>query len=107
MKALIIGPGFIGWNVLELLVANGYVVTGYVRREEHAHGLRASGASDVVFGDLNDKALIIQHVAKQACLRTNEQRAGVLLVRSDDPTRSFVRALRTSDLLCSARIRTR
>ena len=40
----------------------------------------------------------------QACQRTNEQRAGVLLVRSDPLIGSFVRALRASELLCSARI---
>lgn len=38
----------------------------------------------------------------QACLRTNEQRADPLLVRSDDLIGSFVRALRASELLCSA-----
>ena len=40
---LIIGPGFIGWNVLDILVAEGYSVTGFVRRKEH--GLDIKGKS--------------------------------------------------------------
>ncbi|KAB2573658.1 Uncharacterized protein DBV05_g7701 [Lasiodiplodia theobromae] len=58
----IIGPGFIGWNVLDLLIAEGYQVTGMVRREQHAEGIRKSGAQ-VVFGDLDNKPLITQHTA--------------------------------------------
>lgn len=61
-KAFIVGPGFIGWNVLDLLIQDGYEVTGLVRREEHAKGIQASGASAVI-GDLNDKALITKHSA--------------------------------------------
>lgn len=56
-KVLIIGPGFIGWNVLDLLVADGYSVTGFVRRKEHAFGIKTSGGS-VVMGDLDDAASI-------------------------------------------------
>lgn len=63
-KVFIVGPGFIGWNVLDLLISEGYSVTGYVRRKEHGEQIKASGAS-VVIGDLNDKASIteqtIQH----------------------------------------------
>ena len=59
-KVLIIGPGFIGWNVLDLLVSEGYDVTGFVRRKDHADGIKASGASSVVMGDLNDKELITE-----------------------------------------------
>jgi nucleoside-diphosphate-sugar epimerase len=33
-NVFIIGPGLIGWNVLELLVEEGYNVSGLVRREE-------------------------------------------------------------------------
>ncbi|CAJ2502949.1 Uu.00g103430.m01.CDS01 [Anthostomella pinea] len=62
-KVFIIGPGFIGWNVLELLAKEGYAVTGYVRRKEHAEQIKASGASNVVLGDLNDKTLITHHAA--------------------------------------------
>ncbi|KAK5164533.1 uncharacterized protein LTR77_009739 [Saxophila tyrrhenica] len=57
-KVLIIGPGFIGWNVLDLLVKESYTVTGYARRQAHANGLKASGASEVVLGDLNDRSKI-------------------------------------------------
>lgn len=58
-KALVIGPGFIGWNVLDLLLSDGYSVTGYVRRKEHGTQLAASGAS-VVIGDLNDTSKITE-----------------------------------------------
>lgn len=61
----IIGPGFIGWNVLELLVSEGHPVTGLVRRESHAAQIRASGAT-AVLGDLNDRSLITKHVAEHA-----------------------------------------
>ncbi|KAI1204445.1 NAD(P)-binding protein [Annulohypoxylon truncatum] len=60
-KVFIVGPGFIGWNVLELLVKEQYVVTGYVRRQAHADQIKASGATDAVLGDLNDKPLITKH----------------------------------------------
>lgn len=56
-KVFIVGPGFIGWNVLDLLIAEDYSVTGFVRRQEHADQIKASGAS-VVMGDLDDKASI-------------------------------------------------
>lgn len=57
-KVLIIGPGFIGWNVLDLLVAEEYSVTCFARRQAHGDGLKASGAADVVLGDLDDKQKI-------------------------------------------------
>ena len=63
-NVLIIGPGFIGWNVLDLLVAEGYKVTGFVRRKEHADGIKASGASLVVMGDLDDKSLITEQASQ-------------------------------------------
>ena len=53
----IIGPGFIGWNVLELLVAEGYSVTALVRRKEHGAGIERSGGK-VVYGGLDDRELI-------------------------------------------------
>ena len=59
----IIGPGFIGWCVLDLLVAEGYKVTGLVRRKEHAEGIQQSGASTVM-GSLDDKQLIREYTAK-------------------------------------------
>ena len=63
-SVLIIGPGFIGWEVLELLVAEGYQMTGFVRREEHAAGIQKSGAAGVIMGDLDDKTLITEETAK-------------------------------------------
>lgn len=61
-KVFIVGPGFIGWNVVDLLVGEGYSVTGLVRRKEHADGIKASGAA-AVMGDLNDKDLIAEQTA--------------------------------------------
>ncbi|GME31497.1 hypothetical protein GTA08_BOTSDO12554 [Neofusicoccum parvum] len=61
-KVFIVGPGFIGWNVLDLLIDEGYQVSGLVRREQHAAGIRKSGAQ-AIFGDLDDKPLISQHTA--------------------------------------------
>jgi nucleoside-diphosphate-sugar epimerase len=62
-NVFIIGPGLIGWTVLDLLVAENYKVTGLVRRQEHADGLKESGA-EAVIGDLHDEELIVQHIAK-------------------------------------------
>ncbi|KUJ11311.1 NAD(P)-binding protein [Mollisia scopiformis] len=56
-KVFIVGPGFIGWNIIDLLVPEGYSIAGLVRRKKHADGISASGATPVM-GDLNDKALI-------------------------------------------------
>ena len=58
-KVFIVGPGFIGWNIIDLLIPEGYPVTGFVRRKEHADGIKASGAT-AVMGDLDDKALITE-----------------------------------------------
>ena len=60
-SVFIIGPGFIGWNVLELLVGQGHTVTGLVRRDSHAEQIKASGAL-AVKGDLDDHSLIVKHV---------------------------------------------
>ncbi|KAI9697468.1 MAG: hypothetical protein M1820_007803 [Bogoriella megaspora] len=61
----IIGPGFIGWNVVDLLVAEGYQVTGLVRRKEHAEGIQKSGASTIL-GSIDDKNLIQEQSAKHS-----------------------------------------
>ncbi|KAI2618298.1 NAD(P)-binding protein [Hypomontagnella submonticulosa] len=60
-KVFIVGPGFIGWTVLDLLVAENYEVTAFARRQNHADQLKASGAADTVLGDLDDKVLITRH----------------------------------------------
>jgi nucleoside-diphosphate-sugar epimerase len=62
-NVFLIGAGLIGWTVLDLLVAEGYNVTALVRREEHAHALKQSGA-EAIIGDLHDAKLISEHVAK-------------------------------------------
>ena len=62
-NVFIVGPGFIGWNVLDLLVAEGYKVTGFVRRKEHGEQIQKSGAA-VVYGDLNDKEAIAEQTVK-------------------------------------------
>ena len=62
-NVFIVGPGLIGWTILDLLVAEGYKVTGLVRRQEHADGLKQSGA-EAVIGDLHDAKLIAEHVSK-------------------------------------------
>ena len=74
----IVGPGFIvstktqritlrltaqGWNVLDILISEGYSVTGLVRRKEHGAQIEASGAKAVI-GDLNDKDKISNEAAK-------------------------------------------
>lgn len=59
-EALIIGPGFIGWNVLDILVKENYKVTGLVRRADHAAQIQSSGARSVVVGDLHDHDLIAE-----------------------------------------------
>ena len=63
-KILIIGPGFIGWNVLDILVAEGYQVTGFVRRKEHGDDIKASGATNVVLGDLKDQQMITEQTSQ-------------------------------------------
>ncbi|KAI5365007.1 Putative NAD-dependent epimerase/dehydratase, NAD(P)-binding domain superfamily [Septoria linicola] len=62
-SVFIVGPGFIGWNVLDILIDEGYQVTGFVRRKEHGEQIKASGAA-VIFGDLNDKEKITEQAAK-------------------------------------------
>ena len=59
-NVFIVGPGFIGWNVLDLLIAEGYEVSALVRRKEHAEGITKSGAQ-AILGDLNDHDLIVKH----------------------------------------------
>ena len=56
----LIGPGFIGWNVLELLISEGYKVKALVRRQSHADQIKASGGI-AIEGDLNDHDLIKKH----------------------------------------------
>ncbi|EHY51978.1 hypothetical protein ABEF92_005485 [Exophiala dermatitidis] len=61
-KVFMIGPGLIGWNILESLVDQGYSVTALTRREQHAAGIRQSGGQ-AVMGTLDDLDLITSHSA--------------------------------------------
>ncbi|EXJ79286.1 hypothetical protein A1O3_08788 [Capronia epimyces CBS 606.96] len=61
-KVFIIGPGLIGWNILDQLVAEGYQVTALTRREQQASEIRQSGAT-AVMGTLADVELIREHSA--------------------------------------------
>lgn len=62
-KVFIIGPGLIGWNILDLLVSQGYSVTALTRREQHAQGIRESGATAIT-GTLDDLDLITEQTAQ-------------------------------------------
>ncbi len=62
-SVFIVGPGFVGWCVLDLLIAEGYSVTGLVRRDAHAKQIESSGAKAIT-GDLNDFDLIAGETAK-------------------------------------------
>ncbi|KAK4942746.1 hypothetical protein LTR10_017506 [Elasticomyces elasticus] len=56
-SVFLIGPGFIGRNVVDLLLAEGYNVTTLVRRESQAAELQKDGVS-TVFGTLSDSETI-------------------------------------------------
>ena len=57
----LIGPGFIGRKVLDLLVGEGYSVTTLSRRKEQVPELERSGAK-VVMGGLDDAEIISKQV---------------------------------------------
>ncbi|KAK5053151.1 hypothetical protein LTR84_002125 [Exophiala bonariae] len=59
-NVFLIGPGFIGREVLDLLLAEGYSVTTLTRRESYAKELEQSGAKTVA-GNLDDSGIITQH----------------------------------------------
>ncbi|KAI1389298.1 NAD(P)-binding protein [Hypoxylon trugodes] len=61
-KVFIVGPGFIGWSVLDELVKENYTITGLVRRQSYADQIETSGA-ETVLGDLNDKPLLTKYAA--------------------------------------------
>ena len=84
-NVFIVGPGFIGWNVLDLLVAEGYKVTGFVRRKEHGEQIQKSGAA-VVYGDLNDKEAIAEQTTKHDIV----MHTGMAFPNSPPPTTSNI-----------------
>lgn len=59
----IIGPGFIGWPVVRLLVSEGYKVTAFCRRKEHGEALTRDGVARIVLGDLHDHDVIASEAA--------------------------------------------
>ncbi|KAH8663937.1 NAD dependent epimerase/dehydratase family protein [Xylariales sp. PMI_506] len=63
-KVFLIGPGFIGWSILELLVKENYQVTVMVRRKEHGEQLKATGAANAVLGTLGDNDLISEQTTR-------------------------------------------
>jgi nucleoside-diphosphate-sugar epimerase len=66
----LIGPGFIGREVLDLLLAEGYRVTTLTRRESYAIELQKSGAKTVL-GSLEDRDVIVnQTVASDIVIHT-------------------------------------
>jgi nucleoside-diphosphate-sugar epimerase len=60
-KVFLIGAGFIGGEILDLLLAEGYTVTALVRRVAHAAELQAIGAATII-GNLEDGDLLEQQV---------------------------------------------
>jgi len=56
-SVFLVGAGFIGLNVIEILLKAGYHVTALTRRKEHAAQIEAMGAS-TVSGSLEEQDLI-------------------------------------------------
>jgi nucleoside-diphosphate-sugar epimerase len=61
-SVFLIGPGYIGLEVLDRLLENGYDVTALVRREEAAQDLKKRGAKSVM-GTIADKDIITKQSA--------------------------------------------
>lgn len=59
----LIGAGYIGGEILDLLLAEKYTVTALVRREAHAAELQALGASTVL-GNLDDSDLLARQASE-------------------------------------------
>jgi nucleoside-diphosphate-sugar epimerase len=59
-NVFLIGPGFIGWNVLEHLISANYTVTTLVRRESHARQLQQQSGAKTIIGTLDHTDLITQ-----------------------------------------------
>ncbi|KAK5057550.1 hypothetical protein LTR84_011550 [Exophiala bonariae] len=64
-NVLVIGPGFIGWNIVDRLVSESYNVTGLVRRAAHGQQLKELSRANFIIGDLDDSTTVknqtIQH----------------------------------------------
>ena len=59
-KVFLIGAGFIGAEILSLLLQEGYTVTALVRRDSYAATLQTWGGKTII-GTLDDKSLIEHH----------------------------------------------
>lgn len=62
-QVFLIGPGFIGLEVIDELLANGYPVTALVRRESAANELQKKGVTTIL-GTIDDRTIIVSAVAK-------------------------------------------
>jgi len=79
-KVFIVGPGFIGWNVLDLLVAAQYSVSALVRREEHGAAIEKSGAT-AVNGSLDDHDIIASHSEQSDICHVPRNECAPMLIR--------------------------
>jgi nucleoside-diphosphate-sugar epimerase len=62
-NVFLIGPGFIGQEVIGELIKDGYQVTALVRKEEAATELQKKGVKTIL-GTLEDRSLISENAAK-------------------------------------------
>jgi nucleoside-diphosphate-sugar epimerase len=61
-NVFLIGPGYIGLEIIDRLLGNGYNVTAMTRREDAAKALKQSGVTPVM-GSLEDTATITSNAA--------------------------------------------
>ena len=69
--------GFIGARVVDLLLAEGYTVTGLARSEAKAQGLQGKGVTPLV-ADLRDTAAIAQAAAQADAVVSAVKRLSML-----------------------------
>lgn len=62
-EVFLIGPGYIGREVVHRLLENGYNITTLVRRKEAVQELEKYGIKTVI-GTIDDKAIIAEQTAK-------------------------------------------
>jgi nucleoside-diphosphate-sugar epimerase len=62
-NVFLIGPGYIGREVIDRLLENGYTVTTLVRRKEAVQELEEAGVKTVM-GTIDDAAIITDYTAK-------------------------------------------
>lgn len=70
-SVFLIGPGFIGREVLDLLFSESYTVTALTRRESYATELQEQSGAASVIGSLDDREIIVnQTVASDIVIHT-------------------------------------